>query len=648
MHAEVRAPTGRERWGWAATFGAAWLVLTVVYFAFPGMWGSQKISGDGWDNYVQVRSILFDGDLTLANEYANCCNQFQHTPHPVTGRYTVAQPLGTPLLWLPFLAGTHGAALLRSTWAPGVNLEGYGSFYFVGTAYGSVVYTLAGLFFVFLFLRRRFSLPAAALSTCGVLLGTGLLFYAVFHPSYTHGQSMFAVSLFVWFWDLGRGDFTLRRWALLGALTGLVALVRAQDVGIALLPAVEAFAFLFGRGQAQMPLRQRLRAFLGCGLLASAVALCVFAPQLLTWRYLFGSLTLPQGEGFMQWSRPTVENALNVLFWSRNGLVSWHPLYWLCAPGFVVALWRRPAFTGLLLLGIFWQWYVNTICADLWAGWSFGNRRFLGISILFAYGLAAALEEGLRLVRRYWPARAPARLAGPLGVAVLVLALLPPVALNVGMTRGVLMGKVRTSESQDMRGVYRAGLNALVPGLWEGIGLRALADGVWRTVGNPVSAPAVAYQRLAHGVPASKFDTLVGHYTLYRFQPDGRPVTTRLDLRSPQMDKHLVAGTRVAAAGAAAVVGVQEAGGSRASLALPIWLLSEQVTVSLEVETDVPGTVRALFNGVPQAQVETGGGRQRARLEVPLEQVRWGINRLDVVGQGTQVGLLRVDLSSRY
>ena len=388
-----------------------------------------------------------------------------------------------------------------------------------------------------------------------------------------------------------------------------------------------------------------MRRFALCGLAATVVAALVFAPQLLTWRYLFGAFAAPQGEGFMQWGRPTLENALNVLFWSKNGLVSWHPIYWVAAVGFGLALWRQPRFAGLLLLGIVWQWYVNTVCADLWAGWSFGNRRFLGISILFAFGMAAALEEALRLGSRVLRKKA---LAKALPGIALAAAMVPLLVVNVGMTRGVLIGKVRTSNSQDMRGVYRGAVESLVPGLWDRSGLATVANAIWRWVGNPISAPAVAYQRVVNGVPARNFDTLVGDYTLYRFQPDGRPVRTRLDLRSAQLDRHLLAGTRDPDATRSLVKGALEKRQSRAALALPIWLVAEPVTVSLEVETDGTGTVQTLFNGVPQGTLEANGGRQVTRLQVPLELVRWGVNRLEVIGQDTQVGLVRVELGSRY
>lgn len=633
-------PSKREKIGWAIAFATAFVAFSVVYFALPGAWGADKISGDGWDSYVLARSMLFDLDVDHANEIAHCCNQSRHQPNPKTGRIAMAQPVGTPLLWLPFLAGTHAAAWVRSSSHDGQALDGYGHFYFVGTAWASVAYGVLGLLFVFLFLRRRFSLLASALATVGICFATPLFFYIVFHPGYSHSTSMFAVALFVWAWDRGRGDWSVKRWLILGALTGLVALVRAQDVGIVLLPIAEALVYLLRREGP--PRSRRLVKVLRAGAAATLMASLVFLPQLLIWRYQLGALlAMPQGSSFMQWDRPSLGHTFAILFGSRNGLVSWHPVYLLSMAGLLIGLWRAPRFAGYVVLGLLWPLYVNGVVADLWGGWAFGHRRMLGQAVLFAWGLALFFEtvRTLGQDRR----RRLLRWSGP---ALAVALLVPLIWLNSGMTAAIIQRRIRPSDTQDMRQVYHRSLDTLWPGFWSGSGLRAVADLTWKHVGNPASAPAVLYFRLAHGISPRHFDEVVGNYLLYRFNPNGQPISFHLALGEPGVDKYLVKGHRAKWRGRDALKGED----GRVWLALPAWLLNDGITVRFQVQPEARPTLKVRFNGEPYTPEpdDADDGARGLRIFVPLEKVRWGFNRMELEADADALYVTRLDLSSRH
>ena len=59
-------------------------VMAAIFFGRPGLFGRDKISGDGWDNYAITHSLLFDQDLDLANQFSHCCNQWGHAASPLT------------------------------------------------------------------------------------------------------------------------------------------------------------------------------------------------------------------------------------------------------------------------------------------------------------------------------------------------------------------------------------------------------------------------------------------------------------------------------------------------------------------------------------------------------------------------------------
>jgi hypothetical protein len=215
-----------------------------------------------------------------------------------------------------------------------------------------------------------------------VWLGGPALYYSSVSPTYSHATSLFAVSLFTYVWIRTRGRRGYGRALLLGALVGLVALVRWQDVIVLLLPAVEALAAAWRR-------QERVgTSIAGLGLMGLSAAL-VFAPQLLAWQALYGRpLLMPQGAGFMQWTSPAIAS---VLFSLKRGLFSWTPALLPAVAGLPLLI-RRDRLVGWAAVAVLAaSVYVNAAVRDWWAGEAFGARRFVGDSVFFALGLSALM-----------------------------------------------------------------------------------------------------------------------------------------------------------------------------------------------------------------------------------------------------------------
>jgi hypothetical protein len=92
-----------------------------------------------------------------------------------------------------------------------------------------------------------------------------------------------------------------------------------------------------------------------------------------------------------------------VLLDPGHGLFLWSPLLLLAVAGLLLALLRprpRPArlLTALLALGLLGQAWING-CVESWSmAGAFGSRRFVGISVVFAWGLAVLLQRGAERV----------------------------------------------------------------------------------------------------------------------------------------------------------------------------------------------------------------------------------------------------------
>jgi hypothetical protein len=216
------------------------------------------------------------------------------------------------------------------------------------------------------------------------------------NPAMAHGASVFAASAFVTAWLRVRGReedegaaASARAWAAVGALGGLMAVVRLQDVVLLALPAVD----LLVRRPPEWPRR----------LLVLAAAAGAFGLiQLAVWLRLYGggflgtvlSVNLVGG---------TPPHVVDLLFSARHGLFTWTPLYLACVLGWLRWL-RRETLPALLAVAAFAaSVWLNASHQDWWGAEAFGQRRLLGLTPLFALGLA----EALSFLRRH-PLVAPA------------------------------------------------------------------------------------------------------------------------------------------------------------------------------------------------------------------------------------------------
>lgn len=343
-----------------------------------------RLTSDGIDHYVYLRSVFVDHDLDLANDYALVAPSGESdagtTPLGLTGN---AHPVGPALVWAPFYAAAELLTRLR-----GERSDGMDRLHLDAVAVGSVLYGWLGLVLLYLAARREASAAAALLASLGIGFGTFLYFYLAFAPTMAHGPAFGAAALFVWLW-LRPPATGPRRALLLGAACGLLGLLRWANVLIALLPILEALPRLRRRSE-WLPLLREGAAF-------AAAFLLVFWPQMFTWWMLYGSpLTIPQGSAFIA-GAPAWDG---VLFSPRHGLFSWSPLLYLGALG-LLAWWRRaPWRLAAVVLFALVLARVNAGVADWWAGAAFGGRRFDALLPLFGLGLAFAADAVAAFVRR--------------------------------------------------------------------------------------------------------------------------------------------------------------------------------------------------------------------------------------------------------
>jgi hypothetical protein len=369
-----------------------WLFVATLPLVTPRLRASDEI-----EYFAYLRSAVFDQDLEFGNEYGYFYEQnpqglqgFKRTfidqRDPATGRHINFGPLGTALLWSPFYVAAHVLVLAARALGANVAADGFSAPYIAAVCYASALYGLLGLLLAHDALRRHGAMPepAPVLAVAGVWLATPVLYYMTLAPGFSHAASLFAVSLLLWLWLRLRagGEGTIGAWGLIGAVGGLAALVREQDLLFLAVPALD----LVWRHLRPLRLRALLPRLLALG----AAAALAFLPQLLAYRVLYGRFG-PSGivTRKLDYASPYF---FAVLFDPGHGLFLWSPLLLAASVGLGLAVRRQRDGAALLLtIGLLLQvWICGAFQTWTQAG-AFGSRRFVSATLPFAWGLATLL-----------------------------------------------------------------------------------------------------------------------------------------------------------------------------------------------------------------------------------------------------------------
>jgi hypothetical protein len=385
-------------------------LLILVFAATLPAVTTRFYASDEVQYYVWLRSPAFDGDVDFENEYRYFHDAgtmrdpgFRTTFLEETneaGRRRNFTPIGTAILWAPFFAVGHAAARIL-----GAQADGFSAPYIAAVTIGSAAYGFAALLLTHAFLRRLTG--GGWVSTLAIWAGTPLVFYMYVAPGFSHACSAFAVSLFLYAWIRVRDRWTAAGTAALGATAALMAMVREQDAFLVVGPAIDFLRWSIGRSRqtTATPSTPRPWAVARVALAGAAAGVALYAPQLLAY-YALNGHPGPTREVArkMTWSSP---HLLEVLWSPAHGLFFWTPLalaavaglVWLAATG---GRARSPALRWigtLALVMVTVEVYVSGSVESWTVAGSFGQRRFVGLTPLFALGLdtwTSAVRAGRR------------------------------------------------------------------------------------------------------------------------------------------------------------------------------------------------------------------------------------------------------------
>jgi hypothetical protein len=352
--------------------------------------------------FSYLRSAWFDRDVSFENEYqhfydlnigrgegfhATFLAQFTEA-----GRRPSFATIGSAILWAPFYF--VGDLFAR---AAGYEADGFSPPYIAAVAFGSAFYGFAAILLSIAAARRL--LGTGVLAGVLVWIGTPLFFYMYVSPPYSHACSAFAVALFVTVWLRVRESWTVTGAIALGLSGALMAMVREQDLVLAVGPAIDFAASVVRRQQSgTTTLTNGMLAAVSGG----AAFFVGFLPQLLAYKALnghYGPSTLVTRK--MSWHAP---HALDVLGSPQHGFLVWTPLAAFAIAGLILLAFRgaptarRVATSALLMVAL--QIYVSGSVDSWTVAGAFGQRRFVALTVLLTIGLAALLAAIPRGVLR--------------------------------------------------------------------------------------------------------------------------------------------------------------------------------------------------------------------------------------------------------
>ena len=354
---------------------------------------SPKVRGaDEIEYFSHLRSLVFDGDLDFANEYAyfhghdprslaDFKGTFLDKREPRTGRHINFTPIGCALLWSPFYLLAHVFVL-----ATGGTPDGFAAPYVAATTYASALYGFLGLLLVHDALRRFAAVTdgQAAAVVAALWWGTPLLYYMTIAPGFAHATSTLTVGLVVWLslraWS--RATWTTAEAATIGLAGGIAALVYEKELLYLALP---------GLLLATWTLRtRRIVDGARAAMAMAAAAILAFLPQLFAYKALNGTYSPSEYvRRKMIWTSP---HFVEVLVDPGHGMFLWSPLLVVAVAGLVfVAARRRDVPLAAMIVAFALQvWICGAV--DSWhqAG-AFGSRRFVSATPILAFGLAPAI-----------------------------------------------------------------------------------------------------------------------------------------------------------------------------------------------------------------------------------------------------------------
>jgi hypothetical protein len=382
-----------------------WAVLTLglVFFAYTFRYVSTQApdaqaNSDGFYTWIYARSLAYDFDIDLTNDYALCGDPFhlgmdEGGGRPANPFYFGPALFLAPVLWVVKTV-FHFSSSATARWVGGCSgpIVAY-------TGYAAVIAAMVTLWLSYRAARRFYGEMPCCVGLLVVGLASPLSVFGPLAWHYSHVWSALGVAIaFTLFVRAHDAPAARSVWLLCGVGCAIAALMRIQE-GIWLIVPGASIAWHALRARRAGDARWATTA-LARALVVGAGFLTVFSIQLYVYRRIYGwPFVVPQGKLYVQFAHA---HPWLLLFGARSGLLYWTPLLWLAVLGIPWLTWnRRLGLAGLaIVLAAVANVYVSSAALSWTGSATLGARVQTSLAPAFVLGVAASSDALLRWARR--------------------------------------------------------------------------------------------------------------------------------------------------------------------------------------------------------------------------------------------------------
>jgi hypothetical protein len=294
---------------------------------------------------------------------------------------------GLALLWFPFFGIAHFIALNIESVLP----NGYSFPYSIALVFSNMLFTLLGLYIVYLILHQlHFNIRIRLSVVVSLFIGTTLYYYSTFELM-PHTYLFTGIALFVYLVLKWWNQLTILRSMLIGLIYGWVILTRPIDA-IIILPLLIYMCISFTLNDIKFYFFKNIQYIFAF----SFSSLLIVSIQLFYWKYQTGSwIHWSYGSENFYFLNPHI---LDGLLGFRKGWFIYTPLMLLACIGIIMSPKRIALSLGVFLFlfcYIIFSWW------NWWYGGSLGCRSILDVYVFLAIGLAYFYQYILNHNKKY-------------------------------------------------------------------------------------------------------------------------------------------------------------------------------------------------------------------------------------------------------
>ena len=366
-----------------------WLIIGVILFTDLNLkyWKDpdKVIAWDAISYYAYLPATFIYHDPTLQfTDHApdEVRNKIWYQPTPTGGR-AIKTSMGLSMLYAPFFFSAHLIAPVL-----GFEPNGYSTPYRFMLIMSCLFYVGLALYFLRKVLCSYFPSWVVIVTICSVVLGTNLFFYSAIESTMSHAYSFFLFAVFIYVTFKWYENPNAKWSVFLGALTGLIVLVRPTNVLLLLFMILWDVKSWNEFGDRIRLLISRYRLLL----LMMVLFLVIWIPQLIYWKVVSGQwfyFSYGDNERFF-FSDPQI---IKGLFGYRKGWFLYTPLMLFAVAGIPFLYQSYKSFFIPVLVFTVLNIYIVLSWWSWWYGGGFGLRAFIDSYALLSIPLAAFIHK---------------------------------------------------------------------------------------------------------------------------------------------------------------------------------------------------------------------------------------------------------------